>query len=191
MNLPMKWIKFSLKCILLIGVILFISSPYKFDSIKKKQILSTSIIINSPVEKVFNYLGNSKNAAKWSTYVDHITSLNSDFVADGIVGGKRRCFKQANEKGIQWDEEILEIQLNKRRTLSIYNPKNFPLFADGLITEQEYQKINNNKMKLTFTLFFKKEVSWFSNFKLKMSALYIKITFDNNLENIKNNNEEK
>ena len=94
-------------------------------SLIAKPILKSSITINVTADSVFQYLGNSKNAIEWSSFVDHISPLNGKDFTDGAVGSLRRCFVQEDELGMRWDEEILEIEQSKRRKLSVYNLKEF------------------------------------------------------------------
>lgn len=89
-----------------------------------------SVEINAPAEKVYNYLGNSAHAGEWSVFVDHITPLNTDSVADGSAGSRRRCFTTAAETGATWDETITQNIPNKKREIIIYNMINFPMVAN-------------------------------------------------------------
>ena len=57
-------------------------SPYKtYDSEIKE--IRNEILICKPIEEVFTYLGNSKNASKWSVFVKDIIPLNADTCLDG------------------------------------------------------------------------------------------------------------
>lgn len=168
----------------LIGMIFF--SPYKKYENNKYRSVDFSIDINVPVDSVFTYLGNSNNAIDWSSYVDHITPLNSNEVQDGTVGSKRRCFKEANEKGIIWDEEIVEVIPNKKRRLTIYDLQGFPLQANGLQTEQIYSSLSENKMRLTFSVFFgDHNPSFMESLKMYYAAYVIHDIFKGNLINVK------
>mgnify|MGYP000144421480 CR=1 FL=1 len=162
-----------------------LASPFKshegFDYLLIKQ----TIVIDAPVEKVFNYLGNSDNAQDWSVFVDHITCLNGDEVSDGKVGSERRCFVSEDEKGTQWDERITEVVPSKKRQLTIYNLEGFPITAQNLATEQIYEPFEN-KCKLSFTVFYKgAEPTWGEYFKTTLAAYRIKSIFKKNMYNIK------
>ncbi|MEY4903395.1 MAG: hypothetical protein RLZZ292_1210, partial [Bacteroidota bacterium] len=140
---------------------LIVCSPYHHG-----QAMSHSITINAPKEKVFQFLGNSANAARWSVFVNHITTLNASEIPDGHVGNRRRCFVSQNEQGTQWDELITEVVPNEKRQLSIYHLVDFLLVADNLLTEQHYESINENQCKLTFSLFYKNgEATFFEHLK--------------------------
>ncbi len=186
-------LKLALKIIL--GIIFFITifivflisfSPYKNNQETGYKCIALSIEISQPVEKVFAYLGNSKNASKWSVYVDHITTLNIDKVSDGEVGSTRRCFKEKNEQGIVWDEDIAEVIPNIKRRLTIYNAKGFPIMVEGILTEQRYKRLNDSTTHLTFTVFHKNSnLDFVSTIKIHFASYTIANIFKRNLEKIK------
>jgi len=167
-------------------------SPFGKSDEAPYQLLKHSVVINAPVEKVFQYLGNSEHAAQWSVFVDHIIPLNTNEVADGKVGSIRRCFQQANETGMVWDEIISEVIPNKKRQLLIYNLKNFKMTADNLATEQQYEKIGEKKCRLSFTLFFKDvKPNLVDTLEMYLGAYQIKSIFAQNMVNIKRLIEQK
>ncbi len=181
-NKIIKWssLTLALSVFVLTAVILF--SPYgsKNDYTQKAIVVETEI--NAPTEKVYGYLGESSEAARWSTFVRSIKTLNQ--VPDGNVGSKRRCF--GLEEGIVWDEEILVNQENERRMLSVYNAQGFPMMADHLLTEQVYKKISENKTKLKLSLFFKKgKRNLVDDLKMYVAAYFVEDIFEGNLANIK------
>lgn len=184
-----KWKKISLitLSILILGMILMIIfSPYKHYGKNNYRSVDYTITINVPADSVFRYLGNSGNAEDWSSFVDHITALNEDKYPDGTVGSIRRCFQNKDEKGIIWDEEILEVIPNKLRRLSIYNLQGFSLQADGLQTEQIYKELGPGKMELTFSVFFRDhEPSWIESLKMYYASYTMKSIFAANLKNVK------
>jgi hypothetical protein len=185
-----KWFKriaIVLFCSMALAVIVIkIFSPYKKHSGFNHKVILNSIEINAPVDSVFAFMGKSQMASQWSVYVNHITVLNGDSVKDGEVGCMRRCFCNANEQGIRWDETILEVIPNKKRQLSIYNMQGFPLMASNLATEQLYEKIDETHCKLTLCVFFKdKEPGLFETFKTQLAAFRILQIFKGNMVNIK------
>ncbi len=161
-------------------------SPYRSHQGFPYKLIKHSIDINAPVEKVYDFLGNSKNASRWSSFVNHITVLNQHNFTDGTAGSRRRCFRNANEKGMQWDELITEAESNQKRALSIYNLKDFSMTAQHLTTEQLYETISEKKCTLTFTVFFKdvKQTIW-ETIKMYLAAYRINPVFEKNLSNIK------
>ena len=175
---------FGIGSLLFMGLILF--SPFSKQDGSTKPILKCSIEINVSADSVFYYLGNSSNAVNWSSYVNHISALNSEDFKDGTIGSKRRCFVQEDELGMSWDEKIIEIEQSVKRKLSVFNLKEFPVSVKGLVSEQLYLKINDSTVNLTFTLFFDSEKSSiYSLIKMKLGCYRVKYIFDKNLGNIK------
>ena len=160
-------------------------SPFK--KYHHRNEIRNEVIINAPPCEVFEYLGNSSNAAKWSVYVDHITTLNKDKVEDGKVGSIRRCFANQDENvGEKWDELITEVIPCKKRQLSIYNLQNFSFAAEGLLTEQQYYEVNNDKTKLVFTVFYKdNQTNLMDEMKTHFVSYNIEDVFIQNMNNIK------
>lgn len=172
---------------LLIGLMSFFwLSKFKFHPEIGKRAISYSVNIRVSVDSVFQFLGHSSNASKWSSFVDHITPLNPHLVADGEVGSERRCFKEANETGIVWDERITEVVKNKKRQLLIYHLQGFSLQAEGLATEQIYTPTNEG-VRLTFCLFYQNEhPGWLDVLKTHYASFTVYSIFEKNLQNIKN-----
>lgn len=172
--------------ILLVTVGMIIFSPYMKNAGNNYRSVDFTIEINAPSDSVFKYLGNSGNAKEWSSYVDHITTLNADNHTDGTVGSLRRCFKDKNEEGIIWDEETVEVIQGKKRRLTIFNLKGFPIKAEGLQTEQLYVKISAKKSRLTFSVFFRDHVpTWSESLKMHFASYKIHSIFEENLKNVK------
>jgi hypothetical protein len=167
-----------------------ISSPFKkYDDHFGREIRVTTQI-HAPAAQVFRYLGDSRNAAKWSSFVHHITPLNPTEKADGTVGAFRRCFKNADESGEVWDEEILEIEPNLRRKISIFNLQNFGFSVGNLRTEQRYISLDSTNCQLTFSLFFEpKKSAFFDEMRGILTGKQIQKIFQRNLANIKKWNE--
>ncbi|MEO6638683.1 MAG: SRPBCC family protein [Ginsengibacter sp.] len=183
---PVKWLLSVLLLLLFIIAIMVWLSPYGGDKRFSHEVIIQTIDIHAPAERAFLFLGNSNNASHWSSFINHITVLNVDSFADGNVGSRRRCFQNKNEKGMQWDELITKVEVNKERELIIYNLQHFAMMADNLATEQFYENIGSNNCRLTFTLFFKKDnPSIWDALKLYVAAYKIKPIFKRNLNNIK------
>lgn len=176
-----KYIKIAFLSLFLLLLGFILCSPYHYG-----KPMSHTIIIDAPKEKVFQFLGNSANAARWSVFVNHISTLNPNEITDGQVGSRRRCFVNQNEQGTQWDELITEVIPNEKRQLSIYHLVDFSMKANNLYTEQQYEKINNNQCKLTFSLFYKNsDTTLFEHLKTYLAAYKIKSIFERNMLNIK------
>lgn len=167
--------------ILIAAIILFSPFQRKGD----EYTLEVSIDIERPPSEVFDYLGNSANASEWSVFVDHITPLYTNQVPDGHLGSKRRCFRNSNEKGMIWDEEIVEYEENRLRTLTIYNLQNFRFSTTDLYTKQIY-KNNVDATKLTFGLYKQRsQTSIWDWIKFKSTGYFIAYIFRENLQKIK------
>ena len=172
--------------ILLAGTAMVLMSPYGDHEGFNYKIVFHTVEINAPVESVFAYLGNSSNASRWSSFVNHITPLNKDSFPDGQIGSRRRCFCNADESGKQWDESVIEIIPEEKRQLAIYGFKEFLISADNLATEQIYESMGKNQTRLTFTLFFKDgRPSVYDSFKMYTAGFEIQSIFRKNLQNIK------
>jgi len=185
-----KWFKritISILLLLIIGIASIVYfSPYTNYPGFEGKVVKYTVEIDASVDSVYSFLGNSKNASKWSVFVDHITPINADSFADGKQGSRRRCFCKADETGTQWDELISIDEPGLRRQLTIYNLKGFPMTADNLATEQIYEGINYTGCKLTFIVFFKDvKPSWIDQFKLHLAAYKITPIFKGNMNNIK------
>lgn len=160
-------------------------SPYKLHSDDFKTV-EYAMDIESPIDSVFKYMSNSSFASDWSSFVDHITPLNPDDFRDGEKGSVRRVFVTENEQGAQWDEKIIEVVPNKKRTLTIYNIQGLPLKADGLLTDQRYEKINASKTRLSLVLYFDEQHRGIlQGIKMHLAAYRVHSIFKKNLVNIK------
>ena len=169
---------------LLVVLFLLLFSPFKKSN--GQYALENEIIINGPISEIYTYLGNSGNAAQWSAYVDHITPLNPAKVKDGKKGSIRRSFKNEDEEGIWWDEEILTDNTNTERELTIYNMHGFAIQTHNLTTKQLYTAISDTATQLTFGLYKNAEEVTFSDwFKMRFAGWVISSIFDKNLEGIK------
>jgi len=171
---------------LLLIALMVVFSPYGKGGLYENRFLHSSIKINATKKNAYEVMGNSNNARKWSVFVHHINTLNSDEITDGSVGSLRRCYQNENELGLKWDEQIIINEINKRRRLSIFNMVGFEMSAENLLTDQVYEDIDGG-CKLTFTLFFDstKEISLIDELKMYFAAYTAKDIFDKNLVNIK------
>jgi len=182
-----KWsVRYLAVAIVALGILIF-CSPYGTQDGYAQKAIIVETDIHAPSSKVFEYLGKSENASKWSTFVKQIKSIN--LIKDGEEGSKRRCF--GKEDGVVWDEEILEAKANKKRLLNVYNAKGFVMMAENLLTEQVYEPITKNKTKLKLTLFFKEgKRNLYSELKMYFAAYIVADIFKDNLSNIKRFNEQ-
>jgi uncharacterized protein YndB with AHSA1/START domain len=165
---------------------LWLFSPYRHHKGFAYKLVANTVEIDVSADSVFRFLGNSANASKWSVFVDHISTLNGDEVPDGSIGSRRRCYRNADETGTQWDEVITEVVPAKKRQISCYNMQHFTMSADGLGTEQLYEPIGSHRCRLTFTLFFlSKEPGLWDGIKTTIAAYRVSSIFQRNMNNIK------
>ena len=156
-------------------------------SLSCKSDVSESVVIQASPEVVWDYLSDNSKAQYWSVFFDHISSMPGD-IPDGQVGALRRCFRNADETGMTWDEEGLITRPYTFRRLRTFNVQHsgYPGEANAEFwAEQEYVDLGNGKTRLTFrgvTLKpegpFYRIMYWFLNFKVSQ-------IFKHNLENIK------
>ena len=173
--------------LIFIVAMLIYCSPYGQQGGIGRRVIVKSILIKTPIKNLYQYLGNSANARKWSVFVEKIIPINQDGKKDGELGSKRRCFGKDND--IVWDEEIVAIEEFKRRELSVFNAKGFMTMVDDLRTEQLYESVNADQTKLSLTLYFEKEQNCFDELKMYLAAYEIGKIFQLNLQNIKYYNE--
>ncbi len=178
--------------IIALGVIVLIfASPYKYHSDKFRTV-EASIEIKAPVDSVFAYMANSDYASEWSSFVDHITPLNSNEVVDGEKYSIRRVFVSKDEKDARWDEKIVEVVPNKMRSLKIYKIRGLGMSAEGLQTEQRYQELKDGRTRLSLVLYYQEEYrGWWNGFKMRLASFEIRGIFERNLENIKREIEQR
>jgi len=183
-------ITLALVILAITGGIVF--SPYGNHDGFDYKLVEHTVEIDAPADSVFKYLGNSDNARHWSVFVDHITPLNADSFPDGMPGGRRRCFSNPEETGLQWDELITIVEPGKRRQLVCYDLKDFPMAAKNLATEQLYAPLGPWKCRLTFTLFFYEGKStWWDELKTYFGAYRVKSIYEQNMANIERLTEER
>ncbi|HAD14030.1 MAG TPA: hypothetical protein DCF33_16525 [Saprospirales bacterium] len=182
----MKKLRIGLLVFSILLLLLWVFSNFKLNPETNEYSLENSILIQSPVEKIFTYLGNSANASSWSSFVDHITPLNQNQIPDGQLNSTRRCFRNADETGIQWDEDIVKWEANKLRELSIYNMKHFPVSTGDLRTRQQYDTQPDGSVKLTFGLYKSADkTTWTDVIKMKYTGYIVAGIFKANISNIK------
>lgn len=181
-----KWLKRIGVVVIVLFSVLWLFSPYRRQKGFEYPLIKNTVGINAPVDSVFMFLGNSANAAKWSVFIHHITTLNASAVADGQVGSQRRCFRYANEKGTRWDEVITQVVADNNRQIRCYNLIGFPISSEGLGTEQLYRPLGPDKCALTFTLYYtNRDPSWLEELKIKFAGFFVKGIFIQNMNNIK------
>lgn len=151
--------------------------------------VSESIIINAPVEDVWDYGSDSTRATDWSVFFDHITPLPG--IPDGNVGARRRCFRNADETGEYWDEIAISSVKYQFRQIITYNLTNFrPNFlASGghMYVRQYYRAIDAHTTEMTFQTQYPANANWKTKLSARLTKKKTAKIFKENLENIKAN----
>lgn len=115
-----------------------------------------AVTIHAPVEAVWAYVGDSRHAAAWSVYFDHIAPLAGSPVPDGAVGALRRCFRRADETGPYWDEEVTALDPLRYREIRTYGLRRFRRSIQALSAgvefrvEQHYAPAGPDATRLAF-----------------------------------------
>lgn len=112
---------------------------------------NVEVIIEAPMDKVWEYVGNSDNAREWSIFFDSIRIISGN---DGQVGAVRRCYrKDFNEDFPYWDERTLEVRPNEYRKINTFNLTNFPWYVTSkaqYFVHQRFEQLDGDRVKLSF-----------------------------------------
>ena len=157
------------------------------NSLEWGRAVQETIIIHAPLHEVWSYASNSLFAQDWSIYFDHITPLPG--IHDGEVGSIRRCFRNANEQGAQWDEMTLQTIPEESRTIVTFNLVgfNYPALTKNqyVFVRQLYVKLDDHSTALTFQTLHPKKANISSKIAFKLNQLKTRRIFKKNLINIK------
>lgn len=149
--------------------------------------VQSSIIINAPLDEVWEYASDSTKATDWSVYFDHISPLPG--IEDGKKGSLRRCFRMASEEGARWDEMTLEVIPRQFRQIVTFHffgfDRNWLLKGKYIFVRQLYKKVDEHTTEMTFQT----QLPAHTNLIGKMAFRSVKAEtleiFEKNLENIK------
>lgn len=151
--------------------------------------VSESVVIEAPVEDVWEYVSDSENAREWSVYFHHIAPMEG--VEDGKPGAIRRCYRSLDkEEDVYWDEITLETIPHEYRRILAYNKQGFPEDHQHLeegehYVYQYYEEMGPEQTKLTFSTTILRPEGLFDRLKFWKFGQLAEETFDKNLENIK------
>ena len=172
-------------------ILMFVFSGITFVIAQQEGLIHKEfVVINASQEEVWNYLSDNRNAASWSVFFDHITTLDSDGddIKEGGVGSVRRCYRFADESGITWDEDTVKIEPYSFRQIHTYNIQNWP-FEDFNALEfdvfQTYEKLGANQTKLSFSTSLKMPQTAYAKWMFYSAKWETLRIFRVNLENIK------
>ena len=150
-----------------------------------------TVAIEAPVEAVWAYVGDSRRAAEWSVYFDHIAPLDESPAPDGAVGSLRRCYRRADRRGARWDEEVVAREPLRYRQIRTYALRGFRPVAQGLSTgaefrvEQHYEADGPDRTRLTFATALSRPALPAAAWVFGRFASEVVRVFALNLENIK------
>lgn len=183
----MKKLLIGLAALCCLGIFYLILSPYKYRPERGDWAIVEKVEINAHAGQLYTYLGNSANAAEWSSYVSEIRPLNEQAFPDGAKNSRRRCFYIKDHRRT-WDEQIDSTRENAYRRLRVYNLHNFPMSSEHLLTEQQYLSTKYGT-KLSLTLYLDRDASLLDQLKIQAAAFIVASIFEGNLQKIKEVNE--
>ena len=161
---------------------LLLLSLFFFSACEKKE----EVLIRAPLNEVWNYVGNSNNAAEWSVYFHHITPISGE---DGKPGALRRCFRREDEQGNTWDETTLEIIPQTYRKIHTHSLFGFPDEAFNSAEFHVHQRFTESpdgkSVRLSFGSELIKPTDLISAIRFIWYAREAKRVIRLNLENIK------
>ena len=149
--------------------------------------VSESVVIEAPLEIVWDYISDSTSAKDWSVFFDHISPLPG--IQDGEVGSLRRCYRNADEKGFTWDEVTTTIEFQKMRQITTFKvrsrPWSFTTKNGYVFVRQLYKKIDENRTELTFQTASPAKAQWLHRQIFNLSRKATRRIFHKNLINIR------
>ncbi len=127
------------------------------------EVAEASIVINSSIDDVWNFIGNNENAASWSVFFSKIVKCpvtdcpQNEGKSAVDIGYTSRGFRNADETGIFWDEEIISVRKEKDLYYKHIRASNFHGYlGDGyqksweIKVEREYKYLSPKKTMVTF-----------------------------------------
>lgn len=109
----------------------------------------------APLDTVWTYISDSRNAHEWSVYFDHITPRPVPGSIDGQPGSVRVCYRRADESGPRWSEVILEVEHLKQRRIRTYDVVGIgPAWFGARVAyrvDQFYEHLPDGRSALTFS----------------------------------------
>jgi hypothetical protein len=124
-----------------------------------------SVVIDAPIEDVWEYNSHNEFARDWSVYFYKIVSCPDEFCPENAllqpsdVGFTRRSFRQENEEGVRWDETTIKITKSESKYYKQIRAFNFHGYPKILgvninngefLVEQFLEHVGDNKTKITF-----------------------------------------
>jgi hypothetical protein len=143
-----------------------------------------TIIVDAPVEELWAYASDSTQAVRWSIYFHHITPMDGP---DGELGSTRRCFRQVDEAGVRWDEEVIDLVRLRRRRMRVYNLRGFSWPGTELqemVVDQVFEDLGGGRSSLTFRTWLRGPDDVNARASWRLTRGEVERIFARNLENI-------
>jgi hypothetical protein len=182
----LKWIALSCSATL-IGLVLFIRfSPYKKLSDREQNGIHDRVMINRPVDIVFDFMCQAGDVKKWMLYIDHVDMLTKKADTKSETGTVTRFYTNSDETGQAYDVKVLQSIKNKKRVLKLYNFTDFPITFNEIINEQVFTILPENKCELNMKLYYKStRPDLWDEVKAHVASYRVKKAFRENMENLK------
>lgn len=117
--------------------------------------VSGRVEVDAPIDTLWAYASNSRNAREWSVYFDHITPLHVPGTVDGQPGSIRVCYRRADGTGPRWSEVIVEVDRLKHRRIRTYDVVEIgPAWYGRQVAyrvDQFYEQLPDGRNALTFS----------------------------------------
>lgn len=111
--------------------------------------------MDAPLDTLWVYASNSRNAQEWSVYFDHITPQPVPGTVDGRPGSLRICYRRADESGPRWSEVIVEVDPLRHRRIRTFDVVEIgPAWYGRQVAyrvDQFYEALPDGRSALTFS----------------------------------------
>ncbi|HEY5747311.1 MAG TPA: SRPBCC family protein [Chryseolinea sp.] len=117
------------------------------------------IIINRPIEEVFNFLSNFENLPKWNYYVLKVSKTTKGPIAKGSV------FHQVRKTDAQ-DFRIITFDFPKVVAIETLPPERYLMMRFNLIAQGDHTKVED-----TWQVKIPRVVGWFAKKKIQPAVM--------------------
>ena len=159
--------KKNFKIVLGFFLILFLAVVVGMLVVGKKYHFEKSIVINAPVEKVWQNVNSMKAVNSWSPFLDFDKNMKQTY--SGVSGQVGDTYHwSGNDEAGEGEEKITALETNKKSSVNIHFIKPFDGYADAdVILESE-----GNATKVTWTF----------NTEMNYPMNLMKLTMDSQME---------
>lgn len=117
------------------------------------------IIINRPIEDVFNFLSDFENLSKWNYYVVKVSKITEGPIAKGSV------FHQVRKTDAQ-DLKIIELEFPKVVAIETLPPERYLMMRFSLIARGGHTKVED-----AWQVKIPRVVGWFAKKKIQPAVM--------------------